>query len=258
MPIAKGQQVKKGNVASPGKHKWYKGVLVILAGLALIGVVLFYIVGGSMAGEKTGMERYLQNKYDQEFNVTDVKTNAVGIGVPGQLVGKAYPVSDSGLVFEVGKSRATGAYFDGYSGAVWAHEERPRVESFLKTVYGAEVPDFDLTTHIPTAEGPDPIRGKVPSIEDAIARYKDNFYYSVTVKLTTDHDLSQSEVEDHTKNIKKVIEFLLQKNVSYPAIRYAINIKDQDIGYLCNLSQDKLSDTHSVDTCLKKVNRKAW
>lgn len=257
MPIAKKQQIKKGNAVSPRKHKWYKGVLVILAGLALISVVLFYIVGGSMAGEKTGMERYLQDKYSQEFKVTDVKSNAVGIGVPGQLIGKAYPVSNNGLVFEVGKSRATGAYFDGYSGAVWAQEERPRVESFLKTVYGAEVPDFDLSTHIPTAEAPDPIRGKVPNIDDAMAHYKDNFFYSLTIKLTTDHELSQGEIEDHTIRMKEAIKFLLQKNVSYPMIRYAINIEGQDAGYLCNLSQNKLTDTGSIDACLKKINGKA-
>ena len=159
----------------------------------------------------------------------------------------------------MGKDRKTGVYFDGYDGVIWAREERPRVAAFLQTIFGTSTtPNFDLTTHIPTPAAPDPIRGKVPNINEAMARYKDNFYYSVTVKLTTDHELSQNEVEDHTKNIKKVIEFLFQKNVSYPAIRYTINIKDQDTGYSCNLSQDKLTDTHSVDTCLKKVNRKAW
>lgn len=260
MPISKSSQRQEKQIKgtpSSKKHKWRK-ILFITAGLALISVALFYIARGTMTADETNMEKYLQDKYGQEFKVTDIKSNAVGIGIPGQLIGKAYPVNDSDLVFEVGKSRATGIYFDGYSGAVWSQEERPRVESFLKTVYGAEVPDFDLSTHIPTAEAPDPIRGAVPSINDAMARYKDNFLYSVTIKLTADHELSQNEMENHTTNIKKVIDFLLQKNVSYPMIRYAINIKDQNVGYLCNLSQNKLTDTHSVDTCLKKINGKAW
>lgn len=258
MPVAKTQQVKKGNTVSPKKHRWYKGVLVILAGLALISIVLFYIVGGSMAGERMGMERYLQEKYGQEFKVSDIKSNAVGIGIPGQLIGKAYPVGDSGLVFEVGKSRATGAYFDGYSGAVWAQEERPHVESFLKTVYGANVPDFDLTTHIPTAEAPDPIKGKVPSIDTAMARYKDNFYYSVTLKLATSHDLSQSEVQDHTAKIKQIVDFVLAKHISSPAVRYAINVENQNRGYLCNLFQNELTDQSKISNCLTEVRRKAW
>jgi len=258
MPIAKKQQVKKGNTASPKKHKWYKGVIVIVAGLALIGVVLFYIIGGSTAGEKTGMERYLQDKYSQEFKVTDVKSNAVGIGIPGQVVGKAYPVNDSGLVFEVGKSRATGVYFDGYSGAVWAQEERPRVESFLKTVYGTEVPDFDLSAHIPTAEEPDPIRGKVPDINSALAQYGDNFSYSIGIKTVAHSELSQSELEDNITKLEKVVDFVLAKKVSSPAVRYAINIEDQNAGYLCNLFQNQLADKSMVNSCLKKVNRKAW
>ena len=258
MPVAKNQQTKKSSAVSPKKHRWYKGVLVIVAGLALISVVLFYIIGGSMAGDKAGMERYLQDKYGQEFEVTDVKSSAVGIGVPGQLIGKVYPVNDRSLVFEVGKSRATDAYFDGYSGAVWAQEERPHVESFLETIYGAQVPDFDLTVHIPTAEEPDPIRGAVPSISDAMARYKDNFYYSVTVKLTTNHNLSQNEIQDHTARIKQIIDFVLAKHISSPAVRYAINIEGQNKGYLCNLFQNEITDQSKISSCLTEVRRKAW
>jgi hypothetical protein len=258
MPVAKTQQVKKGNVASPKNHKWYKGVLVVLAGLALISIGLFYIIGGSMAGDKTGMERYLRDKYGQEFKVTDVKSNAVGIGVPGQLIGKAYPVNDSGLVFEVGKSRATGAYFDGYSGAVWAQEERPHVESFLKTIYGAQVPDFDLSTHIPTAEAPDPIRGKVPNFSDALRQYGDNFSYSIGIKTTTHSELSQSELVDNTAKLEKIVDFVLAKKVSSPTVRYAINIKNKNAGYLCNLDRDQLTDEAKITNCLNEIHRKAW
>ncbi|HYG83885.1 MAG TPA: hypothetical protein VD907_03340 [Verrucomicrobiae bacterium] len=70
MPVAKKQQVKKSNAAPPRKHKWYKGALAIIAGIVLICVMLFYIIGGTMAGDKIGMERYLQDKYGQEFKVT--------------------------------------------------------------------------------------------------------------------------------------------------------------------------------------------
>lgn len=259
MPIAKEQQVKNSNTTSPGKHKWYKGVIVIVAGLALIGVVLFYIVGGSVASDKTGMERYLQDKYSQAFQVTNLKDRSVTIGDPGQRAGTAHPTNDSSLTFEVGKSRKTGVYFDGYDGAVWAREERPRVAVFLQTVYGTSTtPNFDLTTHIPTAAAPDPIKGTVPSINDAMTRYKDNFYYSVTVKQTADHALSQSEMKDHTAKIKQVVNFVLAKNISSPAVRYAINIEDRDNSYLCNLFQNELTDQNKIDNCLTEVRGKAW
>lgn len=257
MPITKEQQIKNSNTVRPRKHKWYKGILVIVAGLALIGA-LFYIVWGNRITDRISMERYLQDKYGQEFKVTDLEDRAVTLGDPGQRVGIGHPTNDSSLTFEVGKSRKTGIYFDGYAGAVWAREERPRVAAFLQTIYGPTVPNFDLTTHIPTPAAPDPIRGTVPSIDDAMARYKDNFFYSLTIELATDHELSQSEIESHTIYIKDVIKFLLQKNVSHPMIRYAINIENQDAGYLCNLSQNKLTDDSSTNECLKKINRKAW
>ena len=254
-----GQETPVNEIPPSKKHKWYKRIFIITAGLALISVALFYIVGGSMTTDETNMEKYLQDKYGQEFDVTDLKDRAVALGDPGQRVGIGHPISDSGLTFEVGKNRKTGVYFDGYSGAVWEREERPRVAAFLQTIYSASTtPNFDLTTHIPTPAAPDPIRGKVPNINDAMTRYKENFFYSLTLKLTADRELSQDEIETHIAHLKEVIKFLLEKNVSHPMIRYAINIEDQDAGYLCNLSQNKLTDTSSIDACLKKINGKAW
>jgi len=258
MPIAKKQQVKKGNTASPKKHKWYKGVIVIVAGLALIGVVLFYIIGGSTAGEKTGMERYLKDKYGQDFKVVDIRNRASMIGDPGQLFGTGSPSNNSDLTFEVGKTLKTGIYFDGYSGAVWANEEHPKVEAFLQTLYGSSVPSFDLTTRILTPNTPDPIKGEVPSINEAMSRYKDSFYYSLTVKLTVDNELSQDEMKDHKEKIKQIVGFVLAKNVSSQAVRYAINVKNKNMSYLCNLSQDGLTDQTKVANCLTEKYGKSW
>jgi hypothetical protein len=259
MPVTTEQQVQNSNMVPPKKHKSYKGVFVIGAGLALIIIVPFLIFWGGVWGDTGGMGKYLQDKYGQEFKVKYLEDRAVTIGDPGQRVDTAYPVNDSSLTFEVGKDRTTGVYFDGYSGAVWAREERPRVAAFLQTVYGASTtPNFDLTTHIPTPAAPDPIKGEVPSINDAMARYKDNFFYSLTVKLTTDHTLSQSEIEDHTAKIKQIVDFVLAKNISSPAVRYAINIEGQDNSYLCNLFQNELTDQNKVNNCLTDNHGKAW
>lgn len=224
----------------------------------LFFVVLFFASGGSTIGQRGRFEAYLNEKYGQDFVVEGVQSKNGGLAVPGQLISTAYPANDRSLVFKVGKSQATGAYFDGYSGAVWAREEQPRVESFLKTVYGTQSPGFDLTIHIPTAEAPDPIRGEVPSIDDALRTYSDDFYYSLTIRTAASHELSQDEIDTHADKMKQVIEFVLKKNVSYPAVRYAINIEDQDAGYLCNLSQDQLTDTSKISNCIAKVSRKVW
>lgn len=212
-----------------------------------------------MNAEEIRFAEYLNDKYGKEFTVKDVKVRSAGLGVPGQLAGRATPANDNSLVFEVGKSRSEGGkYFDGYTGAVWAREERPRVEAFLKTIYGENVPQFNLITHIPTAAAPDPIRGNVPSIDEAMEKYRDNFFYSLMVKTTVSHELSQSEIDTQTRLMKEVIRFVLEKEASHPVVRYAINIEGQNTGYLCSISQKLLIDTNKINNCLEKIGRKAW
>jgi len=261
MPVARnqqGQRSKNTNAASPKKHRWYKGVLVIVAGLALISVVLFYIIGGSMAGDKTSMERYLRDKYGQEFKVTDLKDRAVAIGDPGQRVGIGHPVNDSSLTFEVGKSRkTTDVYFDDYGGAVWEREERPRVAAFLQTLYGASMAsDFELRTHIATPATPDPIRGKVPSISEAIKQYKNNFFYSLGLTSTVDA-LNDSNRNDIRTKFTKLAEYIKDKGAGLSYLTLKINVTSENAGYLCSLQKEQFNDVDTVlNSCLDKPTRK--
>src|SRR5690606_22119590 len=137
-------------------------------------------------------------------------------------------------------------------------EDRPRVASFLKTVYDAEIPDFLLRAHIITPNTPDPIRGEVPPIDDAIARYKNNFSYDITINLFVPNELSQNELREHTNKMKQIISLVLSKGVSSPWVRYAINIKGQQKSYLCNLYKDQLTNSSKIDACLKLKNGIAW
>ncbi len=233
MPVAKKQQVKNSKVALPKKHKWYKGALVIVAGLALVSVVLFYIIGGSVAGDKTGMERYLQDKYGQKFEVTDVKDRAVAIGDPGQRVGTGHPAGDSSLTFEVGKSLNTGIYFDKYTAAAWARQGRPEVEAFLKTIYQT-VPSFDLTTGISSQEN-NPVRGNIPSIKDAINEYGDKFVYGINLHLSASESLSSYDKQAAVSKLEKVAQFILSKNIAHPSLGITMQISNTNRGYGCSL-----------------------
>lgn len=260
MPVAstKGRSTKSKN-ATPSKSRgWQKKLPIISVVIAVVGMAAFFMVWGGTMRDKADMQDYLRDKYGQEFNIKDIKTRGSGLGMPGLRVGTAYPINDSTLTFEVGRSKTTGSYFDGYSGAVWAREERPRVESFLKTIYSSPVPDFDLTTHIPTAVEPNPIRGEVPPIDEALTRYKDNFYYAISMKLLTDHELSEKELEEHRDKMRKIISFMLSKDVSYPHFRYAINFDKEEKSYLCNLSQEDLTNTSDINSCLEQNAGKAW
>jgi len=239
------------------KRKIIVYLIVLIPALLIAGFFVAVLFG--VNNDRSGMEDYLRSKYDKEFTVVDVKTRASSIGHPGQRFGTAFPKDDTALIFEVGKSRTTGVYFDGYDSAVWAREERPKVSAFLSTVYGStNVPDFEVTALIPTDAAPDPIRGVIPNIDDAITRYGDHFRYVIFIKASTDHELSQSDIDGHTEQLRKIIKFVLSKNVSSSMVRYAVDIRGRDESYLCNLSQNQLNDEDEIGNCITKTQGKAW
>jgi len=229
MPVAGKQQVKSTNAAAPKTHRWYKGVLIIIAGLALIGIVPFLIFWGGVASDTAGMEKYLQNKYGQEFKVKYLEDRAVTIGDPRQRVGTAHPASNSNLTFEVGRSRNTGVYFDTYTATVWAREGRPEAEAFLKTVY-QPVPDFDLDAGISSLED-NPVRGSVPSLEDAIKKYSDKFIYGFNLRLNVPQSLSSDDKQEVISKLNKVAQFILSKHVAHPSLGITMWIGSTDRGY---------------------------
>ena len=243
MPVAKKQQTKKGNLVSPRKHRWYKGVLVIIAGLALISVVLFYIIGGSMAGDKTGMEMYLRDRYGQEFEVTDLKDRAVTIGDPGQRVGRGHPVNDTSLTFEVGKSLNTGKYSDTYTAAVWEREGRPEAEAFLKTIYQT-VPSFDLNAGISSLED-NPVKGNVPNLEDAIKKYSSKFIYGIDLRLNAPQSLSSEDKQKVISKLSQVAQFILSKHTAHSSLGITMWIGNTSRGYGCSLYDKDFDDINN-------------
>lgn len=251
-----------GGVSSKASNKRIWAILsIIFAGVVLIGVALFFIVGGVMRGDKAEFEQYLENKYNQKFTVENIQSSAVGLGMPGQRIGAAYPVDDPSLRFKVGKDRNANSYFDDYVGILWAKQEEPMVQSFLSSIYpDSQVPQFDLILRQESSTPTEDIvsGSSIPTIGDALASLNSNFFYSLHIKATSDHDLSPAELEEHTNKLRQIIDFILSKGVSHPHVRYAINLENENASYLCSLSQDDLTKAAQVTNCLTKKNGKAW
>jgi len=246
--------------AKKNTHK-SKIITITIVGVALICVALFFIIGGIMGNDKVDIEQYLEQKYGTEFTVEDLRSSAVGLGMPGQRVGVAHPVSDPSLRFEAGKDRNANSFFDNYVGAVWAKQERPLVAEYLSSIYGAlGSPDFVLTVqqdrNTPESEI---VKGaNIPDVEFAKTSLKNNLYYSIEINATADQKLTAEEIDDHNNKLKQIIDFVLSKGVSSPGVRYAINVEGQDVGYLCSPSKDELNNSTIISNCLIEKRGKVW
>lgn len=254
----KSEMSSSGHVALSIAKVFLKVTSIIILVIALIIVAYFVLATLFNVIDRANFEIYLKDKYSEDFKIETMRVNGAMIGDPGQLIGVAYPVDNKNLVFEVFKNRKKGVYSDEYSGAVWSEEERPVVTSFLKTIYGErDMPNFALNTRL-YANVANPIYGKVPNINIAMDKYKDIFVYEITIKLSINNKHSQGEIENHLTKIKQIADFVISKNIASPGVRYAINIKDHNEGYLCDLYKDQFSSLDSIDSCLKYNNRRVW
>lgn len=158
-------------------------LLVVAIPLLVVGLLAWWLFGGGWTLRyKPRIESYLQDKYGQEFIVKDIRSEGSSLGSPGFKIGTATPINDKALAFDAGTDPGSGNFFDNYSRAIWVREETPRVEAFLADLYKpGEAPEVSLVINIPTPNAPDPIRGDVPMLEDAIKQYGNKMRYSLTI-----------------------------------------------------------------------------
>lgn len=222
---------------------------------ALLAVIILFVIwwfglGGSTLSVRLGMDSYLEGKYDTSFVIGRPHIKGSGLGVAGSYRAEAYPVDDPTLKFEVGRLQDEERYFDYYTGALWAREERPRVEALLSGLYPSSTPEFDLRTHITSAQTPGPISGAVPSIDDAISQYSKEFFYSLTVKFTED-PLSELEKEDFRLKFREVNDFVKGRGATLYSLRFAFNYTDGTYSYCDNASYDSVGMETALTTCLE-------
>jgi len=245
----------------PKKSHKIKVSLLILVIPILLVIGYFVVRNVAVANDRAVIVQYLEDKYDKEFVVDNIRSNAVGLGMPGQSIGVAYAIDEPTLTFEAGWDKGADSFFDEYVGTVWEKEEKVVVESFLATVYSDSAnPIFDLTLkQADSTPRNDIVSGRiVPSFNQALPLYKENFYYRLAVNQTVDHELSPTEIEEHTSKLRQIINFVALKNVSDPSVKYAINIDGQEAGYSCSLFREELTEDAAIAGCITKIHMKTW
>lgn len=249
-------QKARTKAPAPKKISTSKYIFIGFAVLVVLGGLVWWFFGGRVAMEtQKSMESYLEDKYKKNFSVGKLRLTGAGLAVTGSYRAQAHPIDDPTLEFEVGKHEDQEKFFDGYTGAIWAREEKPKVEALLRSLYGEAMPEFKLKTHIATDAAPDPIRGTVPGIDKAISQYRDQFYYDLSFYLTV-QTLDGKTKEDIKEKFITLAEFVRSRGAGYSYLAIPISVIDENTGYLCKVARDQFIDVENIVTkCLESPSR---
>lgn len=248
-------QKARPKAPAPKKISTSKYIFIGLAVLVVLGGLVWWFFGGRVAMDtQKSMESYLEDKYKKNFSVGKPRLTGAGLAVTGSYRAQAHPIDDPTLEFEVGKHEDQEKFFDGYTGAVWVREEKPKVEALLRSLYGETIPEFRLKTHIATDAAPDPIRGNVPGIDEAIKQYKDQFFYSLSLSGLTVSTMSSDEKESIRTKFKALYEYVMGRGASKSYLSFMISATDENVGYACGTSDiARLGSLDAMlDSCLSQ------
>lgn len=216
-----GQQARNTNTSSK-RHGWRRNALIIGLGLAVIGVAVFFILGGNMAGERVKMEKYLNDKYGQEFVVENISETGVSLGGKGAWKADAYPKVDPSLRFEIRRSQTTGEItLDKFLQTLWTKQASEDVEAFL----AKQLPENDgyflqVTAGSPVGSFYESIQGETPNLDDMLEKHKDILSYTLSVRAVS--NLASAEpTSERLNEALKVINFAKGLNIDETSVGYA-------------------------------------
>ncbi|PID29979.1 hypothetical protein CR983_03355 [Candidatus Saccharibacteria bacterium] len=199
-----------------------------IIGLLLLacGLVWLAINGGALI-ERYRMTWYLEEKYGEEFVVTNIKKEGSGLGVRGEINAKASPKNNRSLTFKI--ANMSNGYHDRYPEALWSSQAHGEVKRYIQANLGEHV-DFTArvaTRIMPGKTVPESLpNGKIPSLEQALDKYRGIVTYSLSVRdkssIVTSCD---SPTHGQLDRAYKIIQFLKSKGV-YSTMNYLYSSDD--------------------------------
>ena len=227
MPIAnkeRKQQARDTNTSSLKRRGPISALIISILLVAVIGVTIFFASGGNMIGQRAKFEKYLSDKYGQEFVVENVRVHGAGLGVKGAWRADAYPKSDPSLKFDIRRSQTTKEIsVDTFLEVLWTKQGTNEVESFLSK----ELPSNSgyLLKIEPGDELYKSIQGETPSLETVLGSSSNLIAYSLTVRDVVDINLASEPSEPQLERALKIINFVKAKGIN-PASYVYYNYKD--------------------------------
>lgn len=227
MPVANKEQKeqKQQSRNTNTKHSWRGplGAFIVAVAILAIGfMITLYNSGGITLGQQTKFEKYLNEKYGQEFVIENVRVTGAGLGVKGAWRADAYPKSDPSIKFEIRRSQTTNEIdYETFLQTLWTKEGSIETESFMtKSLPNNE--GYYLIITPGTSPGNtlyDSIQGSTPSLNEALKSHKDDIAYTLTVNdviRTSEAEPSATSLE----NAKKVVDFVKAQGAGILSVNY--------------------------------------
>lgn len=197
------------------------------------------------------MTTYLEGKYDQSFEVSDVRYVGFGLGMEGNWQAKAHPKNDSSLTFQIGSDNDTTIFSDQYKAAIWSSEQTKLLAPEIKRIYGDTSTRTTASVKIVTLG--DLLRAitkSYPTFEQARDDYPDELGYNLQLNTS---DVDPSALLDESNKAYTLIEFIRNNKIKTMTLEYKVKTNSGGT-YQCNLNTPRLAEVesgHDIEGCLR-------
>jgi hypothetical protein len=224
-------------------------IIILVAAVIVIGVIVKVFSASSMTQEGVEMEAYLNSKYNKQFVVDEPQRDGASLGSKGFIRANAHPKDNSSITFSVKSSHTLS---DTYPLALWAHQERKPVGDFLNKVYVANIPDYKIEIGLEPALL-QKISGDVPDFDEAITTYRASLGYMIYI--TSTDNFTEKGSSYYGEKIVQIRDFISQKNVKSPGIKYVVNLPGEDARYRCSIIPADFQNVNVQEAanCFSKV-----
>jgi len=215
--MATGQNIP--NSPTPPKRPWLPlliagGAIVLL--VILTTIIISFTQGGTMTKEQAAMERYLEEKYRQEFVVEKPKYTHGGFGVDGIWVATAHPKNDPSLVFDMDGVKDLSKIYDQYIAALWSKEQTQRIQPEVEKIYGKDTTTKVTVRIVFSGDIAQDTTLTASGYEEAKAKYADRgLYYEYNIVAS-----SASGTSTEARRIYELIELARKNEVGKSGVRY--------------------------------------
>lgn len=187
------------------------------------------------------MESYLQNKYKQQFDVTNFRREGGGIGMPGQGTADAYAIDNDKMKFEVGEAggKSGSEFYDTYIEVRWTKEATQEATSAVRSVFNGEMPWLEVEAHpISKVTGEHDrtsnLYDDLPTFKAQMQKDPEAVYYEIFVR--TSGTLDANNKAEHTRRIHELAKLVSKQPSGRGSVRYVITHPTEDSGYYCQLN----------------------
>ena len=196
------------------------------------------------------MTNYLEERYDQPFEVTTVHYTGFGFGVTGIWQAEAYPKNDTNLLFSVSSDNGVAKIYDGYQTSIWSAEETEALRPEVGRIYkDSGTTEPKVSAHIVSSgELANVLALERLTFEQAKTRHIDGLFYELRVESSVDGELA---IDADTDRVYRLLEYIISGKTESVGLHYTLAYSGKT--YTCVIKSSKIATLKSgqdVKNCL--------